>query len=229
MTLGRRCVSATALPMAGLSGLCPQRRCTKPAYSDAFRAMRKPLLTAREISRQGWCPRCPADAKADVSKADADWKHAWWFSSHGVVRIILTVFAILSVSITAVVYGSDLLLFRANDLGRQCTSFRPQSTRHETRSYRFAMVTCSDGSKSVPQRSFEGLMELVTPNKKSYVERHGYDFIDASHMLDKERPPSWSKILAVKKYLPAYDWVFWNDAVRCGFGHEDSFMVAAFC
>jgi len=31
--------------------------------------------------------------------------------------------------------------------------------------------------------------------------------------LDKERPPSWSKILAVRKSLPHYDWVFWNDAV----------------
>jgi hypothetical protein len=81
------------------------------------------------------------------------------------------------------------------------------------RSYKFAMVTCSDGSRINPQRSFEGLMELVTPNKRSYVARHGYEFVDASDVLDKERPPSWSKILAVKKNLPHYDWVFWNDAV----------------
>ncbi len=81
------------------------------------------------------------------------------------------------------------------------------------RSYRFAMVTCSDGSRTNPQRSFEGLMELVTPNKRSYVARHGYEFVDASDVLDKERPPSWSKILAVRKSLPHYDWVFWNDAV----------------
>lgn len=75
------------------------------------------------------------------------------------------------------------------------------------------MVTCSDGSARIPGRSFEGVMELVTPNKKAYVAKHGYEFIDASVLLDPIRPPSWSKVLAVKEHLPKYDWVFWNDAV----------------
>ena len=65
----------------------------------------------------------------------------------------------------------------------------------------------------IPGRSFEGLADLVTPNKVSYTKRHGYQFVDASDLLDKSRPPSWSKILAVRKYLADYDWVFWNDAV----------------
>jgi len=78
--------------------------------------------------------------------------------------------------------------------------------------YRFAIVTCSDASGTIPQRSFEGLMKIVTPNKERYVKLHGYDFIDASDMVNMQRPPSWSKILAVKSHLPQYDWVFWNDA-----------------
>ncbi len=56
-------------------------------------------------------------------------------------------------------------------------------------------------------------MKIVTPNKERYVKLHGYDFIDASDMVNMQRPPSWSKILAVKSHLPQYDWVFWNDAV----------------
>jgi hypothetical protein len=138
------------------------------------------------------------------------------------------------------IHLSKLLLSRANELGRQCNvsggggggvegsasvgggggggggEDRQQARLQRLemlRSYKFAMVTCSDGSRINPQRSFEGLMELVTPNKRSYVARHGYEFVDASDVLDKERPPSWSKILAVKKNLPHYDWVFWNDAV----------------
>ncbi|GBG91593.1 hypothetical protein CBR_g52629 [Chara braunii] len=80
------------------------------------------------------------------------------------------------------------------------------------RDQRFAMVTCSDGSSTIPERSFEGLAEMIAPNKERYVRRHGYDYIDASDILDRRRPPSWSKILAVQKHLGHYDWVFWTDA-----------------
>jgi mannan polymerase II complex MNN10 subunit len=81
------------------------------------------------------------------------------------------------------------------------------------------MVTCQDDGNRNPGRSFEGLSQLVTPNKLSYAKRHGYRFIDASPLLDRSRPPSWSKILAVRHHLAHYDWVFWNDAVRtsCSF------------
>ncbi len=162
-----------------------------------------------------------------------------WFSIGKLFRVAGGVVLCLFLS----VYFSKLVLSRANELGRQCIlggggasttgsgSFNGggggsgdrhvdgdveqgrQRSLEMLRSYRFAMVTCSDGSRTNPQRSFEGLMELVTPNKRSYVARHGYEFVDASDVLDKERPPSWSKILAVRKSLPHYDWVFWNDAV----------------
>ncbi|KAI5059375.1 hypothetical protein GOP47_0025694 [Adiantum capillus-veneris] len=54
-------------------------------------------------------------------------------------------------------------------------------------------------------------MGLVAPNKAKYAQLHGYTFINASDTLDNSRPPSWSKILAVRKHLPKFDWVFWND------------------
>ncbi len=157
-----------------------------------------------------------------------------------VLRKLVMVLGSLVLCCFLSIHLSKLLLSRANELGRQCNvggggggvegssnvggggggggggEDRQQARLQRLemlRSYKFAMVTCSDGSRINPQRSFEGLMELVTPNKRSYVARHGYEFVDASDVLDKERPPSWSKILAVKKNLPHYDWVFWNDAV----------------
>ncbi|KAH9543216.1 hypothetical protein CY35_13G051900 [Sphagnum magellanicum] len=151
-----------------------------------------------------------------------------------VLRKLVMVLGSLVLCCFLSIHLSKLLLSRANELGRQCSvgggggvgvegsgggggggEDRQQARLQRLemlRSYKFAMVTCSDGSRINPQRSFEGLMELVTPNKRSYVARHGYEFVDASDVLDKERPPSWSKILAVKKNLPHYDWVFWNDA-----------------
>lgn len=62
------------------------------------------------------------------------------------------------------------------------------------------------------RRSFKGLMELVCGNKRSYAEKMGYDFIDARELVDHDRPPNWSKILAVRFYLDSYHWIFWNDA-----------------
>ncbi|GBG63411.1 hypothetical protein CBR_g38033 [Chara braunii] len=107
--------------------------------------------------------------------------------------------------------SSEYLLTRANALGRQC--HKPHDYRHYAiADGRFAMVTCSDGASTIPKRSFKGLAEMVTPNKEKYVKKHGYDFIDASDLVDRHRPPSWSKILAVKKHLRSYDWVFWTDA-----------------
>lgn len=36
--------------------------------------------------------------------------------------------------------------------------------------------------------------------------------IPVFHAATDERPPSWSKILAVKHYLKDHDWVMWLDA-----------------
>ncbi|KAH9568737.1 hypothetical protein CY35_03G093000 [Sphagnum magellanicum] len=139
----------------------------------------------------------------------------WWGSSVRLLRALLVLVGSLLLVCILCFYGPGLLLTRANELGRQCLEVRKswpsQKNNNDPPHNKFALVTCSDGLTTIPQRSFEGMMELVTPNKKRYVERHGYDFIDASGTLDKDRPPSWSKILAVKTHLPAYDWVFWND------------------
>ncbi|KAG0457474.1 hypothetical protein HPP92_022631 [Vanilla planifolia] len=62
------------------------------------------------------------------------------------------------------------------------------------------------------RRSFRGMMATVGDNKRSYASRMGYDLADAHHLIDPDRPPSWSKIPAVRSQLPSHEWVFWNDA-----------------
>lgn len=140
-------------------------------------------------------------------------------SIRNVVLVLLLVVGSLLTSSILAFYVSEPILLKANYFGRQCMNNNPirgnslaPSTGSSLPHYRFAIVTCSDASGTIPQRSFEGLMKIVTPNKERYVKLHGYDFIDASDMVNMQRPPSWSKILAVKRHLPQYDWVFWNDA-----------------
>ena len=49
-------------------------------------------------------------------------------------------------------------------------------------------------------------------NKQAYGRRHGYDCFVYRERLDTRRHPAWSKLVAIKRHLPDYDWVFWTDA-----------------
>lgn len=49
-------------------------------------------------------------------------------------------------------------------------------------------------------------------NKREYCRNHGYNFVCRKSDFNTSRPPSWSKILFTKKYLPDCDWLFWSDA-----------------
>ena len=63
-------------------------------------------------------------------------------------------------------------------------------------------------------RNFDQLLDITWPNKQHYCNKHGYKLYNESHMLDQSRPPSWSKIRAVRRLLveEPCDWVFWMDA-----------------
>ncbi|OAY78329.1 hypothetical protein ACMD2_19052 [Ananas comosus] len=114
-------------------------------------------------------------------------------------------------------------LRRANALGRRCSVAASavagggaEGTAAARRRRRIAMVSFAaeegNGGGGGGRRSFEGVMEAVEGNKRGYAARMGYDYVDARGAVDPRRPPSWSKILAVRSLLPSYDWVFWNDA-----------------
>lgn len=110
------------------------------------------------------------------------------------------------------------LLRLANSLGRQCMPLPSEFPTEDAASprRRIAMVSLSDEGAGGPQRrrrAFQGLTAAAQGNKKAYAARMGYRYIDAGDLVDRSRPPNWSKILAVRAHLPHYDWVFWNDAV----------------
>ena len=48
-------------------------------------------------------------------------------------------------------------------------------------------------------------------NKQAYADRHGYDMIYDEKIIDASRPASWSKLLAMRKYLPKYDFLLYLD------------------
>jgi mannan polymerase II complex MNN10 subunit len=195
-------ITIRARTMAALSGLCPQRRVSKGLDSEQFILLGDSHARA-DTRNEGWLDHLESFKGTDV-------RHNLWSSSKSFFRALIIVIFGLLVAVGLLLQASEVLLQRANHLGRRCSDTGVGS--HIPTKYKFAMISCSDGSKSIPFRSFEGIMDLVVPNKRSYVERHGYTFIDASDMLDKNRPPSWSKILAVKKHLSEYDYIFWNDA-----------------
>ena len=69
-------------------------------------------------------------------------------------------------------------------------------------------------TKFLGWRNFDGLLDITWKNKANYAKKHGYHLYDGSNVLDRSRPPSWSKIRAVQRLLQqeACDWVFWLDA-----------------
>ena len=85
---------------------------------------------------------------------------------------------------------------------------------------RICITTLTDSAKADPiqrlvrWRNFDSLLDMTWPNKQSYCDKHGYFLYNESMTLDSSRPPSWSKILAVRRLLTEEncDWVFWMDA-----------------
>ena len=57
----------------------------------------------------------------------------------------------------------------------------------------------------------EAICAESTANKQAYADLHGYDLIVDEDIVDKSRPASWSKLLAMRKYLPNYDFVLYID------------------
>ncbi|RWV78418.1 hypothetical protein GW17_00060620, partial [Ensete ventricosum] len=122
------------------------------------------------------------------------------------------------------------VLRRANALGRQCApGLEGRSGGEDGAGHRrrIAIVSFSDeggGRGPGRGRSFSGVGKAVAGNKQAYAARMGYVFVDAGGMVDHSRPPSWSKILAVRSQLPHYDWVFWNDAFLQTWWNKTSFV-----
>jgi hypothetical protein len=58
---------------------------------------------------------------------------------------------------------------------------------------------------------FKNIVKYGIKSKQMYCNKHKYDFIDDESVYDSTRPPAWSKILLLEKYLPKYDYLVWID------------------
>jgi len=112
-----------------------------------------------------------------------------------------------------------LLLRRANSLGRRCLPGAPDRLVRDPR-LSLAIVTLADDgvSGSRGRRSFRGVLAATARNKRAYAAAQGYHLVALpASAVDPSRPPSWSKVLALRAHLRRHHWLFWNDAVgrRC--------------
>jgi hypothetical protein len=69
---------------------------------------------------------------------------------------------------------------------------------------KIALVTLFD-------KEYSNLAEYSESNFKNYCDKHNIDFICYDDVIDKTRPPHWSKIDAVLMNIEKYDWVWWLD------------------
>ncbi|PUZ69367.1 hypothetical protein GQ55_2G102500 [Panicum hallii var. hallii] len=107
-----------------------------------------------------------------------------------------------------------LLLRRANSLGRRCLPGAPDRLVRDPR-LSLAIVTLADegASGSRARRSFRGVLAATARNKRAYAAAHGYRLVALpASAVDPRRPPSWSKVLALRAHLRRHHWLFWNDA-----------------
>ncbi|XP_026661726.2 probable alpha-1,6-mannosyltransferase MNN10 [Phoenix dactylifera] len=139
----------------------------------------------------------------------------WTKTRHANRRLWLLLCVASPLLALATLHAAAAALRRANAFGRRCAPDAVEYSGEAAAGFRprIAMVTFSaEEIGGGSRRSFRGVMEAVGENKRAYAGRMGYDFIDAGGLVDPSRPPSWSKIPAVRSQLPNYDWVFWNDA-----------------
>jgi hypothetical protein len=58
----------------------------------------------------------------------------------------------------------------------------------------------------------ERLLRIARTSFRPYAERHGYDLHLHTEPLDGDRPPPWSKIVALRELQDDYDVLLWLDA-----------------
>lgn len=107
-----------------------------------------------------------------------------------------------------------LLLRRANSLGRRCLSLAAGHHPLAGQRLSFSIVTLSDeglSGRGVRGRSFRGVLAATARNKRAYAAAHGYSLaVLAPDAVDPRRPPSWSKVVALRARLHRHHWLFWG-------------------
>jgi hypothetical protein len=104
---------------------------------------------------------------------------------------------------------SELAQLTGHNFGREASTKVFRSPRKTAPGQpRFAVATLY-----TPE--FAKLGEYTSRVLCAYAKQRGYDAIVATGSLDTTRPPSWSKLLLVERYLaanPTCTWLMWIDA-----------------
>jgi hypothetical protein len=58
---------------------------------------------------------------------------------------------------------------------------------------------------------YKNIADLTVPNKKEYCAKNGYDFLEIVDEDTQGKHPAFAKFSSTLKYMPFYDWVFYND------------------
>jgi len=88
--------------------------------------------------------------------------------------------------------------------GKKNISYKSIKNDQSFKDKKIAIVTLFD-------HNYSDLSKISIKNKIEYVNKHNYDFIYFEDVIDKTRPPRWSKVKAVETILKDYDWVWWID------------------
>src|SRR5262249_44343825 len=104
---------------------------------------------------------------------------------------------------------SELAQLTGHNFGREATTKIVRSPQRTPPGQpRFAVATLY-----TPE--FAELGKSTSKVMRAYAKQHGYDAIVATGSLDPRRPPPWSKLLLVERYLagnPDCTWLMWIDA-----------------
>ncbi|OEL27503.1 hypothetical protein BAE44_0011478 [Dichanthelium oligosanthes] len=135
------------------------------------------------------------------------------------LRRRLLVLLPLALLLVVLAHLPALLLRRANSLGRRCLPaatdrlLLPRPVPGPRLSFAIVTLADEDSSASRGRRSFRGVLAATARNKRAYAAAHGYGLVALpASAVDPSRPPSWSKVLALRAHLRRHHWLFWNDA-----------------
>ena len=135
------------------------------------------------------------------------------------ISLVLTVYAV-DRWVSYRINTQEFVKAPCNYIDRVCPAPSYVTNPEAYANQKICITTLTDSAKGdllqrlVRWRNFDALLEMTWPNKQKYATKHGYHLFDESKSLDTSRPPSWSKIKAVRRLLMEEhcDWVFWLDA-----------------
>lgn len=97
---------------------------------------------------------------------------------------------------------------------RTCTvaSFQSNATRKEG-PIRIGLIMIYESSDNSTKAWTDELLQPLIANRARYCHQHNYKLLDANHIIDRSRPPAWSKLLAMEHYLKRnyFDYLFYLD------------------